>query len=123
MSVSHGFELVVELESVITVVHDVRAVPDDAPSWEDPTILRGGDCGHVVDKPGALLVVVQLHTVGVGNLVVVGGGVEGVHHHVLLPGVPIQLGLEEPDNRPLLFGSQQLSSAPPVPHQRSQRRC
>ena len=97
MSVSHGFKLVVELESVVTVVHDVRAVPDDAASWEDPPVLRGGDGGHVVDKAGALLVVVKLHTVGVGNLVVVGGGVQGVDHHVLLPGVPVQLGLQEPD--------------------------
>ena len=97
-SVSHGFELVVELESVITVVHDVRAVPDDAPPWEDPTILRSGDSGHVVNKPGALLVVVKLHTVGVSNLVVVGGGVQGVDHHVLLPGVSLKLGLQEPDN-------------------------
>ena len=121
--VSHGFKLVVELKRVITVVQEVGAVPDDAASRENSAILGGGDGGHVVDKPGALLVVVQLHTVRVGNLIVVGGGIESVHHHVFLPGVPIQLGLEEPDNRPLLFGSQQLSSAPPVPHQRSQRRC
>ena len=96
--VSHGFKLVVELERVITVVQEVGAVPDDAASREDSAILGGGDGGHVVDKPGSLLVVVQLHTVGVGDLVVVGGGVESVHHHVLLPWVPLQLGLQEPDN-------------------------
>ena len=49
--VSHGFKLVVELEGVVAVVQDVRAVPYDAAAREDSAILSGGDCSHVVDKP------------------------------------------------------------------------
>ena len=96
--VPHGFELVVELEGVVTVVQQVGTVPDNAAPREDPAILPGGHCGHVVDEPRPLLVVVELHAIRVRDLVVVGGGVEGVHHHVLLPGVPVQLCLEESEN-------------------------
>ena len=51
--VGHSFKLVVELEGVVAVVEDVRAVPYDAAAREDSAILSGGDCRHVVDKPVA----------------------------------------------------------------------
>lgn len=101
--VSHGFKLVVELEGVVAVVQKVGAVPDDAATRENSAVLTGCHRGHVVDKPGPLLVVVELHAVGVSNLVVVGGGVQGVHHHVLLVGVPVQLDLEQSDNLVVLI--------------------
>ena len=69
--VSHGFKLVVELEGVVAVVQKVGAVPDDAAPRENSAVLTGCHRGHVVDKPGPLLVVVELHAVGVSNLVVV----------------------------------------------------
>ena len=98
VSVGHGFELVVKLEGVVAVVQNVGAVPDDAAPGEHSSVLAGGHSAHVVDEPRPLLVVVELHAIRVRDLVVVGGGVEGVHHHVLLPGVPVQLSLEESEN-------------------------
>ena len=82
VSVGHGFELVVKLEGVVAVVQNVGAVPDDAAPGEHSSVLTGGHSAHVVDESRPLLVVVELQSVRVGDLAVVCGGVESVHHHV-----------------------------------------
>lgn len=54
-------------------------------------VFLGG--GHEVDEPGSLPHVSQ-GDVGLVDLAVRGGGVDGVHHHILLARVLIQLLLK-----------------------------